>query len=148
MGRNTTTGSKYEKLIADVIKHSCEKNNYTYNPQVAIGKRPIGGEHIIDWLLIDNTDLNRRGLISCKVQNVSGTAEEKIAYEVIKLLFAMKNDSRYVHSWIILGGIGWSPGLYDFLTKELPNWVPEMKEQISILNTDQLISMDLTIPSN
>jgi hypothetical protein len=51
-------------------------------------------------------DPNSRGLISCKFQGTSGTAEEKMAYEVIKLLHAMKMDTRYKKSWIIMGGEG------------------------------------------
>jgi hypothetical protein len=92
---------------------------------------------------LDNPSV--RGLISCKFQSTSGTAEEKIAYEVIKLLHAMKIDSRYVKSWIIMGGNGWSEGIRKFTKSELSEWIPEMKGKIAIMTTDQLINVNLDL---
>ena len=145
MARDTTTGSNYEAIIEMCIKRSCEKNNMTANDQVTIGNKPGGGKHRVDWELIDRRDSNVRGLISCKYQGVSGTAEEKIAYEVIKLLHAMKTDPRYAKGWIIMGGEGWSKGMREFINVHLQEWIPAMNLKITILTTDQLISADLSL---
>jgi hypothetical protein len=145
MGRDTTTGSSYEAIIEMCIKRSCEKNNLKAANQVTIGLKPGGGKHRVDWEISDILNPDKRGLISCKYQGTSGTAEEKIAYEVIKLLHAMKVDSRYEKSWIIIGGEGWSSGMRAFIKVHLREWIPEMKNKIEILTTDELISADLKL---
>jgi len=143
--RDTTTGSDYEEIVELCIKRSCERNNLQAKSQSVIGEKPGGGKHRVDWEIfrIDNPEI--RGLISCKFQSSSGTAEEKLAYEVIKLLHSMKTDSRFVKSWIIMGGDGWSPGMRIFAREELSNWIPEMKQRVEIITTDQLINANLTL---
>jgi hypothetical protein len=143
--RDTTTGSDYEEIVELCIKRSCERNNLKAKSQSVIGEKPGGGKHRVDWEIfrIDNPEI--RGLISCKFQSSSGTAEEKLAYEVIKLLHSMKTDSRFVKSWIIMGGDGWSPGMRIFAREELSNWIPEMKQRVEIITTDQLINANLTL---
>lgn len=143
--RDTTTGSSYEAIIEMCIKRSCEKNNLDAVGQAKIGTKPGGGRHRVDWEIIDKQNSSRRGLVSCKYQGTSGTAEEKLAYEVIKLLYAMKVDPRYKKSWIIMGGEGWSTGMREFVRSHLSDWIPEMKGKVEILTTDQLISADLSI---
>jgi hypothetical protein len=143
--RDTTTGSNYEAIIEMCIKRSCEKNLLTAVPQATVGDKPGGGKHRVDWEIFRTSEPNFRGLISCKFQGTSGTAEEKIAYEVIKLLHSMKTDSRYKKSWIIMGGEGWSTGMRIFVNEHLSEWIPEMKNKVEILRTDQLISANLQI---
>lgn len=143
--RDTTTGSNYEAIIEMCIKRSCEKNNLEATSQTNVGIKPGGGKHRVDWEIIDKTNPNSRGLISCKFQGTPGTAEEKIAYEVIKLLHAMKLDSRYKKSWIIMGGEGWSPSMREFIKNHLAEWIPEMKGRVIVLTTDQLINTNLSL---
>lgn len=143
--RDTTTGSDYEDIVELCIKRSCERNKLEAKSQSFIGKKPGGGKHRVDWEIYKLDNPNIRGLISCKFQSTSGTAEEKIAYEVIKLLHAMKIDSRYVKSWIIMGGDGWSDGIREFTKSELSNWIPQMKGKIVIITTDQLINANLDL---
>ena len=143
--RDTTTGSDYEDIVELCIKRSCERNKLEARSQSVIGEKPGGGKHRVDWEIFRLDNPNVRGLISCKFQSTSGTAEEKIAYEVIKLLHAMKNDQRFVKSWIIMGGDGWSSGMRIFAQKELSEWIPEMTKRIEIITTDQLINADLVL---
>lgn len=143
--RDTTTGSNYEAIIESCIKRSCEKNNLKAIGQSFVGIKPGGGRHRVDWEIVDNLDENIRGLVSCKYQGTSGTAEEKMAYEVIKLLHAMELDSRYKKSWIIMGGEGWSPGMREFIKNHLSSWIPEMKESVIILTTDEIINRGISL---
>jgi hypothetical protein len=143
--RDTTTGSNYEAIIEMCIRRSCDKNNLEAISQSTIGSKPGGGKHRVDWEIIDKSDSNIRGLISCKYQGTSGTAEEKIAYEVIKLLHTMEADTRYKRSWIIMGGDGWSNGMREFLRNHLGAWIPAMQNKVSILTTDQLINTNLEL---
>ena len=146
MSRDTTTGSQFESIVESVIKRSCEKHNMKALPQVTVGDKPGVGRHRIDWELVDKNDENIRGLVSCKSQNTSGTAEEKVAYEVIKILHSMKVDSRYMHGWIILGGTGWSHSMRSFIEKDLSNWVPAMKGKITIfMSTDELMTKGISL---
>lgn len=143
--RDTTTGSDYEEIVKLCIKRSCERNNLDAKSQSIIGNKPGGGKHRVDWEIYRKDNSNIRGLISCKFQGTSGTAEEKIAYEVIKLLHAMTSDSRFVKSWIIMGGNGWSDGMRIFVRDELSKWIPSMSNKIEIITTDQLINADLSL---
>jgi len=143
--RDTTTGSSYEAVIEMCIKRSCEKNDLSAISQATVGDKPGGGKHRVDWEIYKNDQPEYRGLISCKYQGTSGTAEEKIAYEVIKLLHTMKLDSRYRKSWIIMGGDGWSPGMKSFVNGHLDDWIPLMKDKVEILTTDQLLTKDLKL---
>lgn len=143
--RDTSTGSVYEEIVRTCIRRASEKNNFDTFSQQTVGNKPGGGKHRVDYEIVYKFDSNLRGLISCKYQGTSGTAEEKIAYEVIKLLHTMKIDSRYKHSWIIMGGDGWSEGMRDFTQQELVKWIPKMDQKVTILNTDQLITADIKL---
>lgn len=143
--RDTTTGSNYEAIIEMCIRRSCEKNGLEAISQTNIGTKPGGGKHRVDWEIIDKQDPSSRGLISCKYQGTSGTAEEKMAYEVIKLLYTMKVDPRYKKSWIIMGGEGWSAGMREFIKNHLSEWIPGMRDKVEILTTDQLINTNLNL---
>jgi hypothetical protein len=100
--RDTGTGDVLEKMVLP----SLERGGYTCSKRTSIGKRPAGGKHIVDAIATKN---NENILISLKWQQVSGTAEQKIPYEVICLLKAVKDShDRYVRSYIVLGGEGWS----------------------------------------
>ena len=143
--RDTTTGSNYEQIIELCLKRSCEKNGMVAKAQVTVGEKPGGGKHRIDWELVKNDNSELRGLISCKFQSTSGTAEEKIAYEVIKLLHTMENDLRFKKSWIIMGGDGWSTGMKQFVNSELSKWIPAMTGKVTFLTTDQLINKNISL---
>jgi hypothetical protein len=143
--RDTTTGSNYEQIIELCLKRSCEKNEMVAVSQVTVGEKPGGGKHRVDWEISKKNDSNTRGLISCKYQGSSGTAEEKIAYEVIKLLHTMEIDPRYKHAWVVMGGDGWSTGMRSFVLSHLSHWIPAMQNKITILTTDQLINADVNL---
>lgn len=143
--RDTTSGSNYEEIIELCIKRSCAKNGLEARSQSIVGDKPGGGRHRIDWEIFKIDNPNQRGLISCKFQATSGTAEEKIAYEVIKLLHAMRTDTRYRKAWIIMGGEGWSQGMRQFTKTDLSYWIPGMKDKVEILTTDQLLNASLNL---
>jgi hypothetical protein len=44
-----------------------------------------------------------------------------------------------------MGGEGWSTGMRTFVNEHLSEWIPEMKDKVEILTTDQLISANLQI---
>lgn len=92
--RDTTTGGNYE----DQIQHLLEtKSNHKVEPQVNVGRKRNGGKHVVDILL------NGDELLSLKYQEVQGTAEEKIPFEMMKLQH-MVIDGGYKSATIVLAG--------------------------------------------
>ena len=83
---------------------------YTYYTQVNIGQRLGGGAHFVDVLAEKDA---KRMLISMKWQQVGGTAEQKVPFEVISLIDAVRSGG-YAKAYLVLGGEGWS--LRDFYT--------------------------------
>ena len=79
--RNTRTGGVLEAMILPAL----EQGGYTYKTQVNIGKRLGLGRHMVDVVAEKN---GKSVLVSMKWQQVSGTAEQKVPYEIICLLEA------------------------------------------------------------
>ena len=80
---------------------------YQSEREALVGLRPSGKRHRVDVLATD--DNGGRFLISLKWQQVSGTAEEKIPYEVICLAHTMRtSDPAFSAAYLVLGGDGWS----------------------------------------
>ncbi len=72
--------------------------------------------------------------MSLKWQQVGGTAEEKIPYEIIKLLHGLHENGRvYDKAYILLGGDGWSSGMVNFyLSEQFRSYIKE-SERIEVL---------------
>lgn len=101
--RNTTTGSVLEQMIIPAL----ERTGYAVEGPLKIGYRPSGKKHIVDRVATAPT--KEKYLISTKWQQVSGTAEEKIPYEVICLADAVQNSNgMYKKAYLVLGGNGWT----------------------------------------
>src|SRR5207245_10848728 len=83
---------------------------YKYDVQIRIGERLGCGSHFVDAVVSKDT---RRFLVSVKWQQVSGTAEQKVPFEVICLIEALEAGA-YEKAYVVLGGAGWK--LRDFYT--------------------------------
>lgn len=88
------------------------QGGYSYTTQVNIGKRLGLGKHFIDVIAAKP---DRKVLISMKWQQVSGTAEQKVPFEIICLLEALEAGD-YSKAYLVLGGEGWK--LRRFFTGE------------------------------
>lgn len=99
-----------------------EAGGYSYETHVNIGTRLGGGRHIVDVTAKKGNE--KRILVSLKWQQVSGTAEQKIPFEIICLAEAILGDWRNQEkAYLVLGGGGWK--LRDFyvgggLSRHLP----------------------------
>jgi len=100
MSRDTRTGGVMENMIFPALK----QGGYQWRTQVKIGRRPGGGRHIVDAIATKDGCLI---LVSSKWQEVSGTAEAKVPWEVICLIAALESQD-YERAYLILGGPGWS----------------------------------------
>lgn len=98
--RNTRTGGVLEQMVLPAL----DQGGYTYKIQVNIGQRLGCGQHLVDVIA---ERAARRVLISMKWQQVSGTAEQKVPFEVICLLEALESGN-YGKAYLVLGGEGWT----------------------------------------
>jgi len=122
---NTQTGLVLERMVLPALDHG----SYTYKVQVEVGERLGCGRHFVDAVVSKD---GRQLLVSVKWQQVSGTAEQKVPFEVICLIEALERGG-YEKAYVVLGGGGWK--LRDFytrggLTKFLKN--PERVEVITL----------------
>lgn len=93
-----------------MVLPALNRGGYAVLRQVDIGLRPGGGRHIVDAVIERD---RRRFLLSLKWQQVSGTAEQKVPFEVICLAEAVRNGP-YFGAYLVLGGSGWT--LREFYT--------------------------------
>jgi hypothetical protein len=132
--RNTTTGATLEELILSPLR----RNGYQVGSQVYVGNTPNGRRHRVDALAVspEGKDI----LISVKWQQVSGTAEEKIPYEVIKLIYSIENsEGRFDKAYLVLAGNGWT--LRDwYLSGELKKYITK-SHLVDIVNLDGFITL-------
>lgn len=87
----------YELHLRDLLT----RNHKGVLTQQYIGLKPGGTKHIIDVVSVES-----RILVSAKLQNVVGTAEEKIPYEQLMLQHACDTYG-YNKAYIVCAGTGW-----------------------------------------
>jgi PD-(D/E)XK nuclease superfamily domain len=97
--RDTRTGGVLEAMILPALK----RGGYDYLVQQAIGERLGGGRHVVDAIA---EKAGQRYLVSLKWQQVSGTAEQKVPFEVICLAEAVRTGD-FAKAYLVLGGEGW-----------------------------------------
>ena len=111
--RDTTTGKEFETSIVQ----SLEIAGYKTTSQVQVGTRPNGSKHYLD-VIAEREDTSV--LISLKWQQSSGTAEQKVPFELICLSEALKQArGKYQSAYLVLGGDGWT--LKNFTSMEASN---------------------------
>ena len=99
--RNTKTGNVLENMVLPSLKNG----GYEYKIQQIVGVRPGGGKHKVD--VIADKEGNKF-LVSLKWQQVGGTAEQKVPFEIICLLEVVLADPNYKKAYLVLGGEGWT----------------------------------------
>ena len=99
MPGNTRTGGVLEAMILPAL----EGGGYGHQAQVTIGNRLGCGRHVVDAIAEKG---GRQVLVSVKWQQVAGTAEQKVPFELICLLDAIERGP-YAKAYLVLGGEGW-----------------------------------------
>lgn len=130
--RNTKTGGVLEAMILPAL----ENGGYSFSSQVLIGNRIGAGRHIIDVIAEKN---GGKFLVSLKWQQVGGTAEQKVPFEVICLTKAVfESSGSYQKAYLVLGGAGWT--LRDFYTNGgLENYL-EYKDKVEIETLENFVA--------
>ena len=129
--RNTKTGGVLEAMILPALKNG----GYNYESQVNVGIRIGGGKHIIDVLA--DKDSNKY-LVSLKWQQVGGTAEQKVPFEVICLTEAVLQSNDYKKAYLVLGGAGWS--LRDFYVGGGLEKFLEYKNKVELVTLESFVA--------
>ena len=126
---NTRTGGVLERMVLPALDHG----GYKYETQVLVGERLGCGKHFVDAVV---TKDGRQFLVSVKWQQVSGTAEQKVPFEVICLIEALEG-SAYEKACVVLGGEGWK--LRDFYTRGgLSKYLPN-SDRVEIMTLESFI---------
>jgi hypothetical protein len=130
--RDTTTGAVLESMVFPALV----RGKYKGKLQVFIGDTPTGKRHRVD-ILAEN-EQGEKILISMKWQQIGGTAEEKVPYEVIKLIHAKKHGN-YKSVYLVLGGNGWS--MKEFYIKGgLDEYIRE-SQLVHIVDLDTFVAL-------
>lgn len=89
-----------------MVLPALSKGGFTPKKGVNVGQRIGGGKHIVDVIAADAK--GTQILVSLKWQQVAGTAEQKVPFEIISLADAIANsEGEYAKAYLVLGGSGW-----------------------------------------
>ena len=131
MARDTRTGQVLEQMILPAF----EMGGYEVKKQVNIGTRLGGGKHYVDNLISKN---NRQILVSLKWQQSAGTAEQKVPYEFMCLVKALRGNKEFNAAYIVIGGTGWTKD--SFFLEELDDWVIS-SESVRVIRLEEFVAM-------
>lgn len=109
-GKGTKTGAYWESVLKPVLEiHYAGK----FATQVTVGQQLFGGNYRADAVIRDSSgDI----IVSAKWQQVSGTAEQKIVYDIASLLKIIQESAgRYRKAYVVLGGTGFSDNARNYL---------------------------------
>ena len=96
-----------------MVLPALNRSGYQPRKQADVEQRLGGGRHRVDVLAEDAEGYGV--LVSLKWQQTSGTAEQKVPFEVMCLADAVaKSEGRFRKAYVVLGGDGWK--LKDFYT--------------------------------
>jgi hypothetical protein len=130
--RDTRTSGVLENMVLPALRFG----GYEPKSQVFVGTRLGGGRHRVD---VVGEKGGRTILISLKWQQVGGTAEQKVPFEVVCLIDAIRQSAgKYTKAYVVLGGNGWSlrdfyvgGGLKDYL---------KYSELVDIMTLEQFVA--------
>jgi hypothetical protein len=115
-----------------------------------IGNKRNGGSHVVDLLFDGEVEykakrktpdsLHKGGLlVSLKNQDVSGTAEEKVPFECMKLQDAI-DDYGYDSAIIVLNGDGWT-WKEEYLSERFRKRMKSIAPDVTIISHEDFIKL-------
>ena len=120
-----------------MVLPALQRGGYNPKKQVRIGERLGGGRHYVDVLA---EPLGEQAiLVSLKWQQTSGTAEQKVPFEVMCLADAItKSEGRFRKAYVVLGGDGWK--LKEFYTKGGLDQYLTIRADVEVLTLEGFIA--------
>jgi hypothetical protein len=117
-----------------MVLPALDQGGYHYAVQVKVGQRLGCGSHVVDAVVEKD---GRKSLVSLKWQQVAGTAEQKVPFEVISLIEALETGE-YQRAYLVLGGEGWK--LRQFYTSGGLTQYIRNAERIEILTLESFVA--------
>src|SRR5262245_46238478 len=128
--RDTSTGEVMEQMVVPAMV----RGGYRFRRKVNIGERLGVGKHIVDGVAEQD---GRRILSSLQWQQAEGTAEQKVPFEAISMIEALRRGD-FQAAYVVLGGRNWR--FRDFyLNHGLDRFIPAMRE-IQIVTLEEFVS--------
>ena len=129
-GRDTGTGSVLEEMILP----SLERARYHCRRGVTVGSRLGVGRHMVD--VVAERD-GARYIVSLKWQQVSGTAEQKVPFEIMCLNEILESGD-YTGAYLVLGGDAWR--FRDFFTSNRLRDHMRVSERITVMSLESFVA--------
>ncbi|MDQ0287813.1 hypothetical protein J2Z49_002946 [Desulfofundulus luciae] len=108
-GKGTKTGAVWEQVIRPVLDIHYSGRFQTH---VTVGNQLFGSAYQADFVVQDDTG----GIIvSAKWQQIRGTVEQKLLYDIASLISIIRNSDEYRKAYVVLGGTGFSEKARSFL---------------------------------
>lgn len=127
-GNTKKSGGTFE----EIIRHTLEYKKYPFICQKCVGTRFETGRHIVDFIIDDKL------LVSVKWQEVSGTAEQKVPFEVICLTDIILKSSTFTKAYLVLGGEGWKLKNF-YLSRDFLKWIPKAEGLVEVVAFEDFI---------
>jgi len=128
--RDTRTGDVMEQMVVPAMA----RGGYEFRRKVDVGRRLGYGRHVVDGVAERD---GRRLLVSLKWQQVHGTTEQKVPFEAISMIEALRAGG-YHAAYVVLGGQNWR--FRDFyLNHGLDPFIPAVRE-IQIVALEDFIA--------
>ena len=129
-GKGTGTG----RVLEEMILPSLNRAGYHCTTGVTVGSRLGLGRHVVDVVASRNGDSY---LVSVKWQQVSGTAEQKVPFEVI-CLSEILEGGEYAAAYLVLGGAGWR--FRDFFTSDRLRRYMRVSDKIAVMSLEAFVA--------
>lgn len=108
-GKGTRTGAVQEKMVEAVLN----ANGYLFQKQVIVNHQLFGNRYVADFLI------DGKIIVSLKWQQVSGTAEQKVIYEIATLInIVTGSHNKISRAYLVFGGNGFSDGAVKYLQSQ------------------------------
>ncbi|MEW6193164.1 MAG: PD-(D/E)XK nuclease superfamily protein [Bacillota bacterium] len=134
-GKGTRSGKNWERVILPVLEIHYPGR---FQTQVPIGVQIYGGTYYADLVI---EDPNGNVIVSAKWQQVPGTAEQKIIYDIASLINIMKRSpGRCRKCYVVLGGPGFSNGARSFLLGQGHRQIFANADLVEVISLDGFLA--------
>lgn len=136
----TGAGKGSGRILEDLVVPVLTGNGYAVKMRKAIGAGLGGGKHYLDALVTSSG--GRTALVSLKWQQSGGTTDEKVPFEVIKLLHAIEAEPKFATAtaYIIVGGDGFRQRLLTFYRSAQFREYIRGSERVELLTLNEFIA--------
>ena len=143
------SGTKTGKILENMIKSALIDNGYGVCYQKYIGKSLFNTRYKADFVVSPHPTASgkcdmkspEKVIISCKWQQVAGTAEQKLLYEIATLIKIIKESNNTVRkAYVVLGGHGFRRETTEYFFSQRHREVLKDGELVEILSMEDMVA--------